>query len=329
MKDAAYIFDLLQYNNARILHTAVGLGVFEALSARQLPAAAVSRKLHTDRRATEMLLNALVALQLLRKRGELYALTPLSRRYLLAGSEDYIGNIVMHGSNNWENWGRLEEAVRTGKPVKKRKPRRRDPAKHRDFILAMHDSSRRKAKAIAEKLRLRKAASLLDVGGGPGTYSVYFCLEHPRLRASVYDFAETLPITDEITCRYGVEERVSCIAGDFTKDPIPGTFDVVWCSNIIHSYEPAENRRLLKKLHRATSPGGQILIQDFVLNKDRTSPIFAARFALNMLINTDSGATYSYPEIREWLENAGYTKATMLRISLPNDVKIIRAWKAL
>ncbi len=325
--DVNYIFNLLEYYNARILHVAINLGIFDELDTRPLPAKTIAGKIDTDPRATELLLNALVALKLVMKRGKLYSNRTLAARHLVSGKEQYIGNIVMHGANNWQNWGNLEEAVQKGRQAKLAGAWRADTAKHRDFILAMHDLSKRKAKIIAEAIDFKGVFTLLDVGGGPGIYSIYFCKAHPSLTAYVYDYPETVAIATEVISRYRMRSRISCIPGDFMKNRLPGEYDMVWASNIIHSYSSAENKRLMKKLFRATKPGGKILIQDFVLNENRTAPFFAARFALNMLINTANGGTYTFSEISDWLKSAGFTKISRLKIRLPNEVQIIQARK--
>ena len=147
------------------------------------------------------------------------------------------------------------------------------------------------------------------------------------MKAYVYDLPETAPIATEIISKYGMKERISFISGDFVKSGIPGEYDAVWVSNIIHSYGPPENRRLMKKLFKATKPGGRIFLQDFVLDEDRTGPFFAARFALHMFINTEEGRTYTFSEIRDWLKSAGFTRIGRLKIKLPNDAQIIQARK--
>ena len=326
--DIDHIFDMLQYQNARILHTAISLGIFDELDGPPLTATTIAKRLRTNTRATEMLLNALVALKLLKKTGKCYENSPLALRHLVSGKEEYIGNMIMHHANDWQKWGMLEQTVRTGKPPKGLSGWRTDEAKRRDFILAMHDSSKRKASAIADAVNLSGVSTLLDVGGGPATYSIYFCREYPALSASVYDYPPTGPIAAEVIARYRMSKRISFIPGDFMKGPIPGKYGAVWVSNIIHSYSHVENRRLMKKLYRATDLGGRILIQDFVLNEDRAGPLFAARFALHMLLGNSAGGTYTFSEIGDWLRSAGYTKVSRLRIKLPNEVKIIQARKA-
>jgi SAM-dependent methyltransferase len=324
-RDANYIFGLLDYHNARILHVAVGLGIFDLLDRGRLSATSVARRIGTDPGATGLLLNALVALELVMKRGKLYSNRRLAARYLVSRKEEYIGDTAMHGANNWQAWGRLEEVIKTGKPADPSGQRTGDAKRHRDFVLAMHNSSRRKANKIADAIDLRGASALLDVGGGPGTYSIYFCKAHSSLRAYVYDLPETADIAAEVISRYGMGDRVSFIPGDFIRNRIPGEYDVLWVSNIIHSYGPAENRKLMKKLFRATKPGGRIFLQDFILEEDRTGPFFAARFALHMLINTEKGRTYTFSEIRDWLKSAGFTRIGRLDLRLPNDARIIQA----
>ena len=135
----------------------------------------------------------------------------------------------------------------------------------------------------------------------------------PGAEATLFDLPEVIPLAERRLAAEGLRGRVRLVAGDYMADPLPAGADLAWVSAIIHSLPREENRRLFASIHRALVPGGTIAVRDVVMEPDRTRPPMGALFAVNMLVGTEAGGTFTFEEIREDLESAGFTGAAILR----------------
>ncbi len=160
---------------------------------------------------------------------------------------------------------------------------------------------------------LRRYCHFLDVGGGPGTWTLAFLEASPGATATLFDLPEVIPLAERNVAVAGMRARVRLVAGDYLKDPLPGGADLAWVSAIVHSLSRAESRRLYGSVHGALEPGGTIAVRDVVMAPDRTSPPMGALFAVNMLVGTEGGGTWTFEELREDLEAAGFVDAVLLR----------------
>jgi hypothetical protein len=235
---------------ARIVQTAVELGIFDALEASPLGAVAIatSRELHPQ--AAELLLNALTSLQLLNKQAEMFSLADISKRYLLVSSPNYVGGMIRFDSSLWNCWEKLPDAIRSGKPVRPPNMYQDDVNETEIFIKAMDSlvNARCDADLMANTLNWETVSELLDVGSGPATYPIALCRRFPNLRAAIIDLPATLNITQRFVREAGMEERIRLIAGDYRKDAVPGNYDLIFLSNIIHGEDYDNNRSLIRKL---------------------------------------------------------------------------------
>jgi SAM-dependent methyltransferase len=179
----------------------------------------------------------------------------------------------------------------------------------------MHHRTLDVAPSIAAQVSLCGAKTLLDLGGGPGTYAMAFLAKNPHLRATVCDRADALDVAREIAATHKAGRRLSYLPLDLMKDEIPGTFDVVWYSNVLHIYSPEENQGVFKRVFAALNPGGRLIIQDaFLHDREGLFPEEASLFAVSMLLFTETGNTYSVVETSDWLKQVGFTAVRMLRI---------------
>jgi predicted O-methyltransferase YrrM len=177
---------------------------------------------------------------------------------------------------------------------------------------------------VAELVDLSGRKNLLDLGGGPGTYGIHFCLANPELRATVYDRLTTRPFALETAARFGVEGRVAFQGGDFAEENIEGRYDVAWLSQILHSYGPQVCEKILAKTVSVLERGGLIMIHEFFLDETMDGPLFPALFSLNMLINNEQGRSYSDKEMRRMMQRAGIGDIRRLESYLgPNDSYVL------
>jgi predicted O-methyltransferase YrrM len=294
------------YRQSRIILTAEELGLWRELDAGARTAADIATACYTDARATDRLLNALCAMGLLLKEGDTFTHSEASRMYLSPSSPACFTNLG-HYSNLWERWSRLTEAVRTGTAPEHTPVAERDPDWLENFIAAMHHRAKVQAPADVNLIDFHDAASALDLGGGSGAYAMAMVRVKQDLNAIVFDLPAVIPITRRYIGEAGLEHRISTLAGDYLTDSIGSGYDVIFLSAIVHSNSPEQNILLIRKCADAMNDGGRLIVQDFIIDEDRVHPASAALFAINMLVATEAGDTYTEQEIAAWMRSAGLT----------------------
>jgi SAM-dependent methyltransferase len=310
------------YWQACTLHAGVHLEIFSLIADDQLPGEEIAQKLGADTRGVKLLLNALTAMGLLVTCEGLYSNTAEAKTFLVKASAEYIGHIIMHHHHLVHAWSQLPQAVLTGKPVRKRASFAE--AKEREsFLMGMFNLAMLIAPKLVRQVDLKGRHHFLDLGGGPGTYAIHFCLANPRLRATVYDLPTTRPFALQTIDRFDLSDRIDFMAGDYVEEDITGTYDVVWLSHILHGEGPEACKRIITKAVSALEPGGLIVIHDFVLDNSLDGPLFPALFSLNMLINTDEGRSYSEAQITEMLTRVGIKDIRRMPFRGPNDSSIL------
>lgn len=302
---------------ARIVQTAVELRVFEVFQARPLSSIAAAAQLQLNERALELLLNALTALGLLEKQGENFALAKISRLYLLRNSRHYVGGMIGFDAMLWQAWERLPEAIRTGLPARPPDMYQANAGETEIFINAMDSlvKARGDTDVLASAIDWSKIGTLLDVGSGPATYPIALCQRFPQLRAAIVDLPGTLKITGRYVAGANLAPRIELIPADYRSDPIPGSYDAILLSNIIHGENEDRNAALIRKLAVNLNPRGRLIVKDHILDDSRTEPAVGATFSLLMLLTTDGGRCYSFAEITSWMKQAGLNRVE--RIDLP------------
>ena len=292
---------------ARIVQTAVQLAIFDTLANRPLSSEQVADRLGLEPKATELLLNALAAMDLLEKQEENFSLTKVARQYLLKSSAEYLGGMIRFEASLWSCWEKLPEALRSGKPVRMPDMYQSDPNETEIFISAMDSLVRARGdpEAVTAALDWNRVNLLLDVGAGPATYPIALCQKFPNIHATIFDLPATLRLTEQYVREARLPGRIALIPGDYRNDPVPGNYDVIFLSNIIHGESPETNAALMKKLALNLNPAGQIFIKDHILDETRAHQSVGAIFSLLMLLTTDGGRCYSFAEIKNWLELAG------------------------
>jgi predicted O-methyltransferase YrrM len=308
--DAGVLPDELQqaisgFRESRAILTAVELDIFSVVG-DGADSKAVAEKLGTDPNATESLLNSLAAIDLIEKREAIFSNGPVAARFLAAGSPDDSRAAIMHTVHLWPRWSTLTECVRQGTSVTYKEMPERGEAWTGAFIAAMHKSASFRAPMVLRAIGIEGVRRMLDVGGGSGAYSIAFARANEGLQADILDLATVVPLTQKHIDEAGLGDRVRTRVGDLRFDDLGSGYDMVFISAICHMLSPSENKDLLKRSFEALGAGGRVVVQDFVLNADKTKPKTAALFALNMLVGTRSGSAYSETEYSEWMRDAGF-----------------------
>jgi len=315
--------DLVQtirgYQESRVVLTAVELDIFTAVK-QGATAAEVAGRIQADPRATEMLLNALVAMGLLSKHAGTFRNTPVTNRYFVAGSRDDARTATLHSVFTWRRWSTLTECVRAGTSVTHQEMSERGDDWTRAFIAAMHRNAAERAPWVVQAVGVEDVHRMLDVGGGSAAYSIAFARARTELQAEVVDLPTVLPIAQGHIQEAGLNDRIRARAGDLRTDEFGEGYNLVLVSAICHMLDPEENRDLVRRCFDALAPQGRIVVQDFILESDKTAPKFAALFSLNMLVGTRAGSSYSEGEYAAWLREAGFGDIRHIRLPGPSGL---------
>jgi predicted O-methyltransferase YrrM len=307
------------FQESRVILTALELDLFTAVG-QGAGAPQVAAALGSGPRATEMLLNALAAMDLLVKREGVFHNSPEAARHFAAGSPDNSRPAWLHIAHLWQTWSTLTDSVRAGAATGRTIPGAEDWTEA--FIAAMHRNASERAPLVVRAVGAGNVRRMLDVGGGSGAYSIAFAQASPALLADILDLAAVEPIARRHIHEAGVDDRVHVRAGDLRSGRLGEGYDLVFLSAICHMLDEAENLDLLRRCREALATGGRVVIQDFILEPDKTAPRFAALFALNMLVGTPGGSAYSEPEYAAWLSEAGFQQIHRVRLPGPTGLMI-------
>jgi len=287
---------------SRIFLTATELNVFERLGTRELTAAEMAERIVASVRGTEILLNALVALSLLAKKGDRFLNLEAAADLLLPSGPSYQGGFG-YAVHLWKAWSCLTDVVRSGRPADVRWTGK----VKRDFALHMKRYAAGSAEAFVARFDCSEANRLLDVGGGTGSHVIAFAQRYPHLTAVLFDANEVaLEIARDEIARLNLQDRISLKAGDFLVDDLGSDYDLALLSSIICILGEEESVSLLRRVKTSLRPGGQVVVRDSLVDESMTDPSAAAVFAVNMLVTTQSGRAYSYAQVLRWLKSLDF-----------------------
>jgi len=309
------------FQESRVLLTAIELDLFTAVGSGAR-ADEVATRTGSHPRATEMLLNALVAMGWLTKQAGVFSNSSFSSRYFVAGSVDDWRTATLHLAHLWRTWSALTECVRAGTSVLRQDMAERDEEWTRAFIAAMHRNARARAPLVVGAVGTEGVTRMLDVGGGSGAYSIAFASAKENLEVDLLDLAKVVPIAQGHIENAGLAGRIRTRQGDLCADKFGEGYDLVFVSAICHMLGAEENKDLLKRCFEALAPKGRVVIQDFILDPDGTAPKSATLFALNMLVGTRAGSTYTEAEYTAWLREAGFQEVRHIHLPGPSGLII-------
>jgi len=300
------------FQPACIILAAADLDIFTPLSRGPMTAAALAKTLRSDWRATAILLDALAALKLLRKDRDSYAVVPEVAGLLSVDSPNSILAGLRHQANCLRRWIQLATVVRDGGPAERTPSIRGQTADMEAFIAAMDDFSAAVAPSVVGRLGSLSFQRLLDIGGASGTWTIAMLRAVPGATAVVFDLPDVIPLAKERLTAANLLDRVTVVPGDYNHDDLPGGADLAWLSAIAHQNSREQNRVLFARIHTALAAGGTLVIRDVVLNESRIEPPAGALFAVNMLVGTEGGNSYTFEEYRDDLIMAGFADVELL-----------------
>ena len=308
----AIMTEAMNFMKNRVILTASELDLFTELDEKPLTAIEIAERDKLNLKGLTRVLDCLVAFGLVKKEDNRYFNTEKGALFSSRHSETILP-MLLHFNRLWDNWGSLTDTVKGKAGRRHRVVKGLDKKGREAFIGAMHVIGRTLSKEIADSYDAGRFDCLLDIGGASGTYTMAFLSKYPKMKAVLYDLKEVIPLAKKRLESEGFLHRVALAAGDFYKDELPGGCDLALLSAIIHQNSPEENIELYKKIYRALKPGGALLIRDHIMDESRTNPPPGALFAINMLLNTMGGDTYTFAEVRDTLKKAGFVDIKLLR----------------
>ena len=307
------ILDVVRgFQPACVVSAAADLNIFTILNTKPTSAEAVADKLQADTRAVTILLDALAAMALLTSQNKEYSLSSDVAELLTEDGGRSILPAIRHQATCLRRWVQLPRVVKNGKPAERILKIHSEAEDLAAFIGAMDNFSGPLAPDVIGKLKNLNFSHLLDVGGASGTWTIEFLRAVPQAKATLFDLPEVIAIAKDHIAKAGLTNQVQFVEGDFYTDRLPTGADFIWLSAITHQNSRQQNQRLFSKLYAALQNGGKLVLRDVVMDESRTRPRGGALFAINMLVATQSGGTYTFDEFRTDLLNAGFANITLL-----------------
>ena len=317
------------YWDAQALFTAIRLELFPTLADGPKSLEALAAAIPADSRALALLLKSCVALGLLEETDAGFGNSELSNAFLVPGRPGYMGNAIRYSDDLYDTWAALEQAVRDGAPqLAAAKYLGEEAERTRHFVYGMHDRALGIGRALVSLVDLSGRQRLLDIGGGPGTYSALFVKQTPGLASRVLELAGVARVAEEILAELGVADRVEMIPGDYHTTAFPEGNDAVLISGVFHRETEATCRGLIERAVATLAPKGLLVIGDVFTDEGGTSPAFATLFGLNMMLTAPDGGVHADSDVADWMTDAGLVDVNRKPFPPPMPHRVVIGTKA-
>jgi hypothetical protein len=311
------------YWESQTLLTANRLRLFDVLADGDRSAEEVAAELHLDPRSTALFLRACVGLGLLQEKSGRFENSGVAATFLVTRSPAFMGNVIRYSDQLYGTWGKLEDALRSGRPALPAETYLGDdPVRTRSFVQAMHERALGIARALVGILDLHDRRAMLDVGGGPGTYSVLLTERFPGLKSEVLELPGVAAVARDLVAAAGASDRVTLRDGDYHSAAFGTGKDVVLMSGMFHRETERACRSLIERAADCLVSGGLLVVSDVFTDEGGTHPPFAAMFGLNMMLTAPDGGVHSDSDVKRWMAEAGFAelRSTALPPPMPHRV---------
>ena len=313
------------YAPSLILEAALHHRVFDVLDNAAQTVEQVSEETGASVRGLRAIMNTLVALELLSKdEAQHYSLTPESSTFLVSTKPAFFGGLLHHTIQGLlPEWMKLSEIVQTGKPALAVNQETTGSAFFETLVPALFPMAYPSAQVLAKVLNLaqtQQPVAVLDLAAGSGVWGIALAQASPQVQVTAIDWADVIPVTQRIAAQHGVADRFQFLAGDLLAVDFGSHYQIATLGQILHSEGEARSRLLLEKVFAALAPGGTIAIAEWLTNTDHSGPVNAMIFAVNMLVHTDQGDTFSADEIGGWLQEAGFREIRTVAVPAPSPL---------
>lgn len=319
----------LGFWGSKTLLSAIELGVFTKLAGRELDLESLRGELGLHPRAARDFFDALVALEMLERRDGRYKNTVATEVFLDRNKPSYVGGMLeMANARLYGFWGSLTEALRTGQPQNEVKSGGdffgelyAEPARLEKFLGAMTGLSRGASLAIARAVPWGDYKTVCDVGAAQGDLLAQVALANPQLTGIGFDLPSVGPVFESYVASLGLASRVSFRSGDFFRDPLPKA-DVITMGHILHDWDLAQKKVLVKKAYEALPTGGSFVVFETMIDDDRSQNALGLLMSLNMLIETHGGFDYTPSDCVSWMKEAGFSDTRVQHLGGPDTMVV-------
>lgn len=317
------------YWGSQVLFTANRLRLFDVLAGQSLSAQEVAAQLELDARMTGLFLNACVGVGLCEKSGQSYSNSTASQVFLTSGSPASMQNSMSFMDDLYSTWGDLEKSLRSGEPAKAAEVYLgEDDEQTRHFVYSMHDRAMAIGQALPSVVELDGRKRMLDVGGGPGTFSALLTQRFEGLKSEVLELDGVASVAEKILAETGAADRVTMIRGDYHTSDFGSGYDVVLMSGMFHR-ETAENcQHLIGKAHQCLEPGGVLIVNDIFTDEDGTTPDFSAMFGITMMLTAPDGCVHADADVESWMKQAGFAMTERRPFPPPMPHRVVTGIRA-
>ncbi len=301
------LLELLRgFQPACLVAAAADLDLFSHLNQAPKRVSVLAQAIKADPRGLRILLDALTALNLIKKQETGYSITKPVKSLLSHQSDTSILPGIQHLSNCLRSWSQLPHTIKTGQPYDRPPSIRGSHGDTESFIQAMQIFTRDQVPQTVARLQNLQIKHLLDIGGASGNWTTAFLTANPRAKATLFDLPQVIPLAQKHLTECHMIDRVQLVSGDYNIDALPTTIDLAWLSAITHQNSRSQNRALFARIFSSLEPHGTLIIRDIVMASNRTFPVAGALFAVNMLACTEAGNTFTLEEYSEDLRAAGF-----------------------
>lgn len=316
------------YWESQTLLTANRLRLFDFLADGARSADEVAAGLKLNPRSTGIFLRACAGLGLLEQSDGRFQNSPVAAVFLVSRSPAFMGKVIHYSDQLYTAWGHLEDSLRNGQPALPAQSYLGDDAERtRGFVMAMHDRALGIARALVPLLDLSGRRNLLDVGGGPGTYSVLLTERFPGLHAEVLELPGVAAVARELVAAAGASERVSLRDGDYHSASFGTGKDVVLMSGMFHRETEQACRGLIERAAACLDSGGLLVVSDVFADPGGTHPTFAAMFGLNMMLTAADGGVHADADVQRWMAEAGFGELRTVSLPPPMPHRVVMGRK--
>jgi ubiquinone/menaquinone biosynthesis C-methylase UbiE len=302
------------FANSRILDATLEYDFFTHIHKGAHSADQVAREAGTDPRATRIVLDSLLAMDLVEKRDGCYYLPPISEAFLVRGKPGYVGDFRHVALALWDGLAHLKESLKTGKPLG-RMDTVTELSVWERLVLGIIVVAEPVAQALCDILQIgpeRKGIRVLDIAGGSSIFGMTILSRDPAAQVTQLDWPNINAVAKKLNRERGIEGKIRFVDGEYRSTPLPSSsYDLALASNFCRFESPQGNRELFTKAYAALRPGGVLAVNDFVPNEDRTEPTFALRFSVYTLTHTPEGECWTLSQYSNWLKSAGFSSISV------------------
>jgi hypothetical protein len=314
---------------SKTLLTAVHLGIFTELAKGEQSIDQLTKRFGLHDRGARDFFDALVALGFLKRKDKKYSNTEETDYYLDKAKHSYVGGILEMCDNRlYHSWNSLEDSLKTGRPQSASKGDQNpfdemysSPKKLKEFLQAMTGISMGAGIAMAKKFPWKDYQSYADIGCAQGGLTIQIALHHNHLQGIGYDLPVVRPIFEEYVASFNLSNRIKFQQGDFFKEPLAKA-DVLIMGHILHDWNLAEKKMLIKKAYDALPPGGAFISFEALIDDARSKNAFGLLMSLNMLVETPGGFDYTGADCQGWMKEAGFRQTRVEHLIGPDSMVI-------